>query len=139
MELKELPKHLVIVGGGYIGLEFASIYASFGSKVTVIETFDRIAGREDEDISKSIKEILEKKGIEFLLGSKVKSLEEIHGEVEVSYENSLGELKMCIRDRMSEVRDLEKLNSDLLLLSKEDIDNSVNILSFELDVYKRQS
>ncbi|EOU1502518.1 FAD-dependent oxidoreductase [Clostridium perfringens] len=92
MELKELPKHLVIVGGGYIGLEFASIYASFGSKVTVIEAFDRIAGREDEDISKSIKEILEKKGIEFLLGSKVKSFEEIHGEVEVSYENSLGEL-----------------------------------------------
>ncbi|EOU1890153.1 FAD-dependent oxidoreductase [Clostridium perfringens] len=92
MELKELPKHLVIVGGGYIGLEFASIYASFGSKVTVIEDFDRIAGREDEDISKSIKEILEKKGIEFLLGSKVKSFEEIHGEVEVSYENSLGEL-----------------------------------------------
>ena len=44
----------------------------FGSKVTVIEAFDRIAGREDEDISKSIKEILEKKGIEFLLGSKVK-------------------------------------------------------------------
>ena len=84
MELKELPKHLVIVGGGYIGLEFASIYASFGSKVTVIEDFDRIAGREDEDISKSIKEILEKKGIEFLLGSKVKSFEEIHGEVEVS-------------------------------------------------------
>lgn len=61
MELKELPKHLVIVGGGYIGLEFASIYESFGSKVTVIEAFDRIAGREDEDISKSIKEILEKK------------------------------------------------------------------------------
>lgn len=98
MELKELPKHLVIVGGGYIGLEFASIYASFGSKVTVIETFDRIAGREDEDISKSIKEILEKKGIEFLLGSKVKSFEEIHGEVEVSYENSLGELNKITGD-----------------------------------------
>lgn len=92
MELKELPKHLVIVGGGYIGLEFASIYASFGSKVTVIEAFDRIAGREDEDISNSIKEILEKKGIEFLLGSKVKSFEEIGGVVEVSYENNSGDL-----------------------------------------------
>lgn len=92
MELKELPKDLVIVGGGYIGLEFASIYASFGSKVTVIEAFDRIAGREDEDISDSIKEILEKKGIEFLLGSKVKSFEEIDEEVEISYENNSGDL-----------------------------------------------
>lgn len=92
MELKELPKDLVIVGGGYIGLEFASIYASFGSKVTVIEAFDRIAGREDEDISDSIKEILEKKGIGFLLGSKVKSFEEIGEEVEISYENNSGDL-----------------------------------------------
>ncbi|MDZ4993350.1 pyridine nucleotide-disulfide oxidoreductase [Clostridium perfringens] len=92
MELKELPKDLVIVGGGYIGLEFASIYASFGSKVTVIEAFARIAGREDEDISDSIKEILEKKGIEFLLGSKIKSFEEIDEEVEISYENNSGDL-----------------------------------------------
>lgn len=64
----------------------------FRSKVTIIEAFDRIAGREGEDISDSIKEILEKKGIEFLLGSKVKSFEEIDEEVEISYENNLGDL-----------------------------------------------
>ncbi len=85
MELKELPKHLVIVGGGYIGLEFASMYATFGSKVTVIETSGKIAGREDDDISTNVKEILEKKGISFILNSSVKSFKDINEEVEVSY------------------------------------------------------
>ena len=85
MDLEELPKRLVIVGGGYIGLEFSSMYAEFGSNVTVIEAADRIAAREDEDISDSIKEILEKKGVSFALNSKVKSFKEEHGEVVISY------------------------------------------------------
>ena len=89
LDLKELPKHLVIVGGGYIGLEFASIYASFGSKVTVIETSDRIAGREDKDISDNIREILENKGISFILNSNVTSFNENSDEVTVSYFNKL--------------------------------------------------
>ena len=50
MELAELPKHLVIVGGGYIGLEFASMYASFGSQVTVLESYSELIAREDRDI-----------------------------------------------------------------------------------------
>ena len=85
MELTELPKDLVIVGGGYIGLEFASMYAGFGSKVTVIESADRIAGREDKDISDMIKELLEKKGISFILNSSVKEFKEEENEVRVSY------------------------------------------------------
>lgn len=89
MNLTDLPKEMVIVGGGYIGLEFSSIYASFGSKVTVIETSDRIAGREDQDISENIKEILKKKGVNFVLNSKVKTFEERDGEVVVSYEDTL--------------------------------------------------
>ena len=89
LDLKELPKHLVIVGGGYIGLEFASIYASFGSKVTVIETSDRIAGREDKDISDNIREMLENKGISFILNSNVTSFNENSDEVTVSYFNKL--------------------------------------------------
>ena len=65
MELEELPQHLVIVGGGYIGLEFASMYASFGSKVTVLEGFAELIPREDRDIAAAVREALEKKGIEF--------------------------------------------------------------------------
>lgn len=61
MELAELPKHLVIVGGGYIGLEFASMYASFGSQVTVLESYSELIAREDRDIAASVQEVLERK------------------------------------------------------------------------------
>ncbi|MEG0301643.1 FAD-dependent oxidoreductase, partial [Cetobacterium sp.] len=89
MDLKELPKNLVIVGGGYIGLEFASIYSNFGSNVTVIETSDKIAKREDDDIADSITDIMTKKGISFIFNSKVKSFEEKDDEVIVSYIDTL--------------------------------------------------
>lgn len=94
MEHIELPKHLVIVGGGYIGLEFASIYATFGSKVTVIESSDRIAMREDEDISEVVKEVLEKKGINFVLNSKVDAFENKEDEVVVNYTNKVSNEQM---------------------------------------------
>lgn len=74
MELEELPQHLVIVGGGYIGLEFASMYASFGSKVTVLEGFAELIPREDRDIAAAVREALEKKGIEFRIGARVESV-----------------------------------------------------------------
>ena len=71
----ELPERLTIIGGGYIGLEFASIYASFGSKVTVIDSLKQIASREDDDMADLIKEILENKGIDFILDAKVDEIE----------------------------------------------------------------
>ena len=74
MELTELSKRLVIVGGGYIGLEFASMYASFGSKVTVLEGFAELIPREDRDIAAAVREALEKKGIEFRMGARVESV-----------------------------------------------------------------
>lgn len=75
MELVELPKHLVIVGGGYIGLEFASMYASFGSQVTVLESYPELIAREDRDIAASVQEVLEKKGVIFRLNARVQSVE----------------------------------------------------------------
>jgi pyruvate/2-oxoglutarate dehydrogenase complex dihydrolipoamide dehydrogenase (E3) component len=59
-----LPDHLVVVGGGYIGLEFAQIYRRFGARVTVIQMGPRLLGREDEDISAAIQSILEAEGID---------------------------------------------------------------------------
>ena len=76
MELTELPEKLVIVGGGYIGLEFASMYASFGSQVTVLEGSSALISREDRDIAASVKETLEKKGITFYLNARVQSVKE---------------------------------------------------------------
>lgn len=70
MDVDFLPEHLVIIGGSYIGLEFAQIYRRFGSKVTVIETHDRLISREDEDVSESVKEILENEGVNIRLNAK---------------------------------------------------------------------
>lgn len=84
MELEELPRRLVIVGGGYIGLEFASMYASFGSEVTVLEGFAELIPREDRDIARSVVEVLEKKGVSFRLHVRVESLRDTAGGVEIS-------------------------------------------------------
>lgn len=73
MELDELPRRLAVVGGGYIGLEFASMYASFGSEVTVLEGFPELIPREDRDIAQAVREVLEKRGIAFRLNVKVES------------------------------------------------------------------
>ena len=76
MELEELPERLVIVGGGYIGLEFASMYASFGSQVTVLEGSSELISREDRDIADSVREVLEQKGIVFRLNARVQSVKD---------------------------------------------------------------
>jgi len=67
MDVDFLPEHLIIVGGSYIGLEFAQIYRRFGSEVTVIEMSDRIIGRDDEDVSTAVQDILEGEGVKFRL------------------------------------------------------------------------
>jgi len=70
MQLDTLPEHLLIVGGSYIGLEFAQMYRRFGSKVTVIEYGDRLIAREDPDVSKEVQAILEREGVAFLLSAR---------------------------------------------------------------------
>ena len=85
MELKKLPKHLVIVGGGYIGLEFSSIYSEFGSKVTVLETGDRVAKKEDRDVAEVIRKVLEDKDVSFITNSNVQSFEDQGDKIVISY------------------------------------------------------
>src|ERR1041385_2924917 len=63
MDVDFVPDHLIIVGGGYVGLEFAQIYRRFGSEVTVIEMGPKLIGREDEDVSDGVRQILEAEGI----------------------------------------------------------------------------
>jgi pyruvate/2-oxoglutarate dehydrogenase complex dihydrolipoamide dehydrogenase (E3) component len=74
MDIDFLPEHLIIVGGSYVGLEFAQIYRRFGSEVTVVEMGPRLIGREDEDISQTVREILEAEGIHIRLNAKCISL-----------------------------------------------------------------
>ena len=70
MEVDFLPEHLVIVGGSYVGLEFAQMYRRFGSEVTIVEMGPRLIGREDEDVSDAVREILEAEGIRIRLNAK---------------------------------------------------------------------
>ena len=85
LDLNVLPQHLIIVGGGYIGLEFASMYAEFGSKVTLLEGGNRFMPRNDQDIANSVKEVLEKKGIEIHLNARAQSMHDTNDGVTLTY------------------------------------------------------
>lgn len=85
LDMNVLPKHLIIVGGGYIGLEFASMYAGFGSKVTILEGGNRFMPRNDQDIAKSVREVMEKKGIEIHLNARAQSIHDTNDGVTLAY------------------------------------------------------
>lgn len=94
MELDIVPEHLVVIGGGYVGLEFAQLIRRFGSKVTVVQRTGQLLGREDEDEAAVVKEILDEDGIEILLNSKAEKVEKVEGEkmaVKLTIETESGE------------------------------------------------
>ncbi len=84
MKVDFLPRHLIIMGGSYIGLEFGQMFRRFGSEVTILETGPRLIQREDRDISDAIREILEREGIAIRLNAKCTRLERNDGEIVVS-------------------------------------------------------
>jgi pyruvate/2-oxoglutarate dehydrogenase complex dihydrolipoamide dehydrogenase (E3) component len=71
MELEEIPEHLLVLGGGYVGLEFAQMYRRFGSAVTVVQRGRQLLPREDADVAEAVADILRKDGIEVLLNADV--------------------------------------------------------------------
>ena len=104
MELDRLPRRLAIVGGGYIGLEFASIFANFGSDVTVLEGGDKFIPREDRDIADAVKTVLEKKGISIRLNAVVQEIGHDAGKATVVYRDAL-------------TGDTEQIDADAILLA----------------------
>ena len=76
MELGELPEHLLVLGGSYVGLEFAQMFRRFGSEVTVVQRSGQLMGREDADIAEAVAEILREDGIEVLLGTQTRRAEQ---------------------------------------------------------------
>jgi pyruvate/2-oxoglutarate dehydrogenase complex dihydrolipoamide dehydrogenase (E3) component len=84
MDIDFLPEHFIIIGGSYVGLEFAQIYRRLGSEVTVVEMGPRLIGREDEDISQAVREILEAEGIHIRLNAECISLAKRDGGVAVA-------------------------------------------------------
>ena len=85
MDLAELPRHLVIVGGSYIALEFAQMFRRFGSEVTVLEHGVRLISREDPDVSEAVQEILEAEGISLRLGARDYAVGQVGGDIRVSF------------------------------------------------------
>lgn len=83
----ELPKHLAIVGGGYLGVEFAAIYRRFGSQVTLFESGSAIFDREDDDIAAVAEKILVDEGIEIVTGANVTEVRDGDSEVTITYTN----------------------------------------------------
>lgn len=83
MDIDFVPKRFIIIGGSYVGLEFAQIYRRLGSEVTIVEMGSRLIGREDEDISQAVREILEAEGIQIQLNAKCISLAKRDGGVAV--------------------------------------------------------
>jgi pyruvate/2-oxoglutarate dehydrogenase complex dihydrolipoamide dehydrogenase (E3) component len=75
MELREVPEHLIVLGGGYIGLEFAQMFRRFGSRVTLVHNADRILGREDPEISRELQKSLEAEGVTFHLSANTTKVE----------------------------------------------------------------
>ena len=85
LDLEEVPQRLCVIGGGVIGLEFASVFRSFGSEVTVLEYFKEILPRFDSDLSKRLKQSLGKRGIEINTQAQVTAIEETDGGYKVSF------------------------------------------------------
>ena len=91
LNLKEIPKHMVLIGGGVIGLELGSVYARLGAKVTVVEFMDSIIPTMDRTMGKELQKSLKKIGFEFLLSHKVKEVSSTAKEVTVKADNAKGE------------------------------------------------
>nr|WP_294791184.1 dihydrolipoyl dehydrogenase [uncultured Mucilaginibacter sp.] len=93
LTLTEVPKHLVLIGGGVIGLELGSVYARLGAKVSVIEFMDGIIPTMDKNLGKELQKVLSKQGMEFYLGHKVTGATVKGKEVTVTFDSPQGEKK----------------------------------------------
>ena len=91
LALKEVPKHLVIIGGGVIGIELGQVYLRLGAQVSVVEFMDRIIPGMDSSLSKELTKVLKKQGMKFYVSHKVKSVERNGDAVVVQAENAKGE------------------------------------------------
>lgn len=91
LELKEIPKHLIVIGGGVIGLELGSVYKRLGSEVTVVEFMDKIIPTMDGALSKELNKVLRKQGMKFNLSTGVQSVERNGDAVKVTAKDKKGE------------------------------------------------
>jgi dihydrolipoamide dehydrogenase len=94
LALSEVPKSLIIIGAGAVGMEFGSLFRTFGSEVTILEFLPRVVPVEDEDISKEITRLFKKRGIDVNTGAKVEKVERTEAGVKVTYTDSNGKTQV---------------------------------------------
>lgn len=94
LELEEVPENLIIVGGGYVGVEFGQMFSRFGSRVTILERSSRLMNKEDDDIAEAVTQIMKDSGIEVLLNSNCIEAREANGTIEVTYDCEEGVKKI---------------------------------------------
>ena len=90
LSIPAMPKSLIVVGSGAVGVEFASVFASFGAEVTIIEALPRMVNAEDEDVSKEFARLYKKRGIDVYVSAKVEKIEKTKDGVKVSFTTSDG-------------------------------------------------
>lgn len=94
LDLKQLPQKMILIGGGYIALEMASIYTNFGSQVTILQDAEEFLPREDSEVAQSVLESLEKRGIRVMRSVKVQRVEDSTNQVIVTVQTKAGEEKL---------------------------------------------
>jgi pyruvate/2-oxoglutarate dehydrogenase complex dihydrolipoamide dehydrogenase (E3) component len=95
MELRGLPEHLLILGGGYIGLEFGQMFRRFGSEVTIVHRGDRLLSREDPDLADALLKVLEAEGVKFLLNAQTTAAKTPAGKILLEVESSKGSINLA--------------------------------------------
>ncbi len=98
LELTKVPKHLIVIGGGVIGVELGSVYARLGAKVSVVEFMDNLVPTMDKTMGKELQKVLKKSGFDFYLKHKVTAVETKAANVKVTAENSKGEVVELVGD-----------------------------------------
>jgi pyruvate/2-oxoglutarate dehydrogenase complex dihydrolipoamide dehydrogenase (E3) component len=88
MELDQVPEHLIVLGGGYIGLEFAQMFRRFGARVTIVQSGAQLLGQEDADVAEAVLGILQEDGIQILLNSRAKSVSGNAGQLKLAAESA---------------------------------------------------
>jgi pyruvate/2-oxoglutarate dehydrogenase complex dihydrolipoamide dehydrogenase (E3) component len=109
IELAELPEHLIVLGGGYVGLEFGQMFRRFGSKVTIVQSAGQILPKEDEDVATELQKCLEAEGVEFLLNSRASKVEKAGHEIRLTVGGQVvtGSHLLVAVGRSPETKDLD--------------------------------
>src|SRR4029077_4886200 len=95
MDLTVLPEHLIVLGGGYIGLEFGQVFRRFGSGVTIIHKSSQIVPHEDPEVSAELQKVLEKEGISFQMNVTAARAERREESIVTSIDNPVGRAPVC--------------------------------------------